>query len=159
MKSLTIEVLDDGRRVIVSGSIDEFCDLEALAQVLASGESSIEVDLGQVHRINSVGVSKWIRAVRSASPNRSVRWVNVSAVMASQLTMIANFGASATVESFFAPYYCEACDAEHDVLLRTESLTSDGKAPPQACSTCQSHMVFDDVAEGYFDSLRNLANP
>jgi len=67
--------------------------------------------------------------------------------------MIFNFRGVAKVESFFAPYICEKCDVEVDVLLKVDVHFPDrdpSKVPGFTCDQCGSPLVFDDIPERYF---------
>ncbi len=137
----------------LSGCVDERADLQALQAVEAG--ATLVLDLGDIARINSVGVREWIRAMKTIPSNVQVWWDNVSTPMVAQLNMIANFHGHSRIRSFYAPYYCNACDLEQRFLLTMEKDLADGKAvaPAHECTKCGATLEFDDIEEDYLGGL------
>ncbi len=148
---LTIDRKPDGT-VTVAGVIDETADLAPLQD--ATGP--LVLDLGGVSRINSVGVREWIRAMQRIPDDVPVTWERVSTALVTQLNMIANFNGHARIASFFAPYYCEACDEESRALLTVDALSGKPEAPARTCADCEGPLVFDDIEEDYLSSVLQL---
>jgi transcription initiation factor IIE alpha subunit len=70
--------------------------------------------------------------------------------------MIYNFRGRASVVTFFAPYMCEPCATEVDVLLDTRMHFRDNTAllaPEIKCPQCGKMLVFDDIPERYFSFI------
>lgn len=149
---IAIEQTDQNVRLALSGPIDEWADLTPITKY-QSGH--LVLDLGQINRINSVGVQAWIKTMKSIPDNVSVTWEHVSTAMVMQLNMIANFRGNSEVRSFFAPYYCEKCDQEHRFLLTVEGDLKHKKpvAPKFDCPHCKKPLDFDDVEEDYMGAL------
>lgn len=140
----------DGGVVELGGEIDERSDFAPLAGRL-SGNAVL--DLSRIRRINSQGVRAWIDFLRDA-PVRSLVFRRCSPAVITQVNMIANFRGPATIESFLAPYVCEACGAEIEHLIDVaEYRRSAGGVPRVSCPECRGAMAFDDVPERYFSFL------
>ena len=137
----------------VTGCIDERSDLSPLLSV--SGANTLVLDLAGVERINSVGVRDWIEAMRQIPADIAVYWERTAVPMVCQLAMIANFHGHSRIRSIMAPYYCNPCDLEHQILLTVDkSLTSPPHtAPPFDCPDCGKTMEFDELEEDYFASV------
>ena len=152
--SLTIETqtADSETTLKLVGVIDEHADLSAFSE---AASARLVLNLEGVTRINSFGVSRWIKAIGSVPPQVSVICDRMSVVMASQVTMIANFLGRAKVRSFYAPYYDPSTDEELDELLTPSETLRSG--PPARTSPTGGPLLFDDVAEGFFASLVDAA--
>ena len=140
----------------VTGCIDERSDLSPLLSV--SGANTLVLDLAGVERINSVGVRDWIETMRRIPADVAVYWERTAVPMVSQLTMIANFHGHSQIRSIMAPYYCNTCDLEHQILLTVDkALTSPPYAAPSFdCPDCGEPTVFDEMEEDYFASVASV---
>lgn len=155
--SIRVESQESGPAVLrLAGTIDEHSDLSRLHGL---GPGPVVLDLAEVRRINSVGVREWIRAMRAIPEPVEVFWDNVSPAMVTQLGMIANFHGHSRIRSFYAPYYCPACDLEQRYLLSVSADLSDGQpvAPPRECPECTEPLVFDDIEEDYLGALLEVS--
>ncbi len=140
----------------LSGCVDESADLQPIKTVAAG---TLILDLGEVARINSVGVREWIRAMKTIPDNVQVWWDNVSTAMVAQLNMIANFHGHSRIRSFYAPYYCTDCDLEQRFLLTMDDDLAEGRAvaPAHQCTECGAPLEFDDIEEDYLGGLLEAA--
>jgi len=154
---IAIEQRDGDVRLALSGAIDEQADLSPITKY-ESGH--MVLDLGQIKRINSVGVQAWIKTMKSIPNDVEVTWENVSTAMVMQLNMITNFSGKCQVRSFFAPYYCTQCDTEHRFLLTVDGDLEHKQpvAPQFNCPDCTTRLDFDDVEEDYMGALLEALN-
>lgn len=147
-----------GQAVVLhlAGCVDERADLSPLR---AANGPVLVLDLAEVRRINSVGVREWIRAMKTIPTDVVVYWDNVSTAMVAQLNMIANFNGHSRVRSFYAPYYCPACDLEQRFLLQVSDVRGGGSptAPEHSCAECGGPLEFDDIEEDYLGALLEAA--
>jgi len=147
--AMTWQVVDGGA-IELAGEIDERVDFAPLAAKLAG---HVVFDLSRIRRINSQGVRAWIDFLRDA-PVRTLVFRKCSPAVITQVNMIANFRGPATIESFLAPYVCEACEAELEHLIDVADHRRRAAGIPEvACPECGAAMAFDDVAERYFSFL------
>ncbi|WP_428267836.1 hypothetical protein [Haliangium sp.] len=142
------------------GEIDENVDFSALRRQL---EGSVTFHLGAIRRINSCGVREWVNFVRDLPRVTSLTFTHCSPAIVTQLNMIYNFRGNADIESFYAPYVCDNCNAEVDKLLEVEAQfprNGQGRAvhemPSFTCQRCQQPMEFDDLPERYLSFLMEL---
>jgi ABC-type transporter Mla MlaB component len=139
--------------VVLTGEIDENADLARLATQI---RGPLTLDLKEVRRINSAGVREWVNFMRQIEHVKGVKLARCSMAMVNQLNMIYNFKGAAAVESFFAPYSCDPCDKEVDVLLTVDVHFPDPSQlqPPKAsCPRCGGALEFDDIPERYFSFI------
>jgi anti-anti-sigma regulatory factor len=145
-----IERRDSGTLVALSGHLDESCNLAQLATLAGP----IVIDLGELHRINSVGVRYWMDFVRAREKaGVALTFERCSPMMVGQITMIRGFmGARSRVKSFYIPYLCSACKLEYMHVLEVASGGAVQATLP--CPKCKARMDIDDLAETYNDALR-----
>ncbi len=151
--------LERRRGVLVvhfSGEVDENAGLERLRPHL---EGQVVFDLSGVRRMNSAGVREWVNFVRSLPQVSGLVFERCSPTIVSQLNMIYNFRGPAEVRSFYAPYVCEHCDVDVDVLLDVDAHFPDrdpAKVPGFECPECGQPLTFDDIPERYFAFIAQL---
>ncbi len=64
--------------------------------------------------------------------------------------MLPGIKGDAEVESFFGSYFCERCDDEFSVLVRTENLPNSHTAPCITCAETSSAIGYiEDKIRGY----------
>lgn len=134
------------------GSVVEGNQLATLVGELPPGRGLV-LDLAGVRRINSIGVRDWVAFMRTLV-GRAVAFRRCSSTVISQLNMIHGFRGHAHIESFMAPYVCDACGHEREYLLDAHGLHGAGRAVPAlACPACRSPMCFDDIPDRYLAFL------
>ena len=153
---------DDVCYVKLSGIIDEDNSLGSLVEQIPAGTAVINV--GEIERINSCGVRDWVNWLgKIEKSNASVVLVECSPSIVAQINLVHNFTGSGAVKSFFAPYFCPACDLEKVLLIEAVEMSAQGtpSAPTCRCDECDGVMDFDDMEESYFafvSSGRKVAN-
>lgn len=147
-----LQVLESDGQVLRArlwGRLDERMDFGALLEGTAR---NLILDLGDVQDINSSGVRLWMHFVGIlTSGGRRLTLERCSTAIVKQLNMIYKFvGDGGRIVSVMAPYYCEQCDEEHDILVVLDEEEVDTDAT-KACPKCQSEdMEFDDDPEFFF---------
>ncbi|WNG36047.1 protein kinase [Archangium violaceum] len=138
--------------VRIAGVIDETFPLTSSSPDLSG---LIIVDLGQVERISSFGVRRWIEFASKLPPGGIALYVvNAPPVMVDQLNMVEGFAGVSRVLSVLAPYTCRACgeDRLRLVDLQTEApLIAEGRAPEHSCPVCAGKLEFADLPSEFFD--------
>ncbi|MEK6705335.1 MAG: BON domain-containing protein [Bdellovibrionota bacterium] len=146
MSNLKVSVSNG--RAALSGFIDETTDLSALASL--AGE--IILNLKEVSRVNSCGVREWVNWLCKAAASAIV-YEECPVVVVKQLNAVPDFQGKAKISSFFAPYFCEDCDSEAEMLLQSMQVEG-GKAPEMKCGSCGKPMNFDAVPNQYFSFIK-----
>ncbi len=138
------------------GVIDEHADLTVLPGMAQRG--ALQLDLGGVTFINSLGVRDWIRLQAAAKAARvQLELTNVAEPIIHQLNMIIATRGNATVTSFFAPYACDKCGREDSLVIDAvahAAILRRGEAPTMVCTECGSTMAFNDFPERYLAFLQ-----
>jgi len=134
--------------VAFRGAVDEDVNFAPLVTEL-NNRPQILFDLSGIERINSCGVREWVNFVRSLPREARIEMENCTPVVVSQLNMISNFAGAATVKSVFAPFVCQSCGNESNVLLQVEKGTPVNLGEVR-CEKCKSLMEFDDIEDSYF---------
>jgi len=140
--------------VKLSGVIDEDNGLSGLYDQIPAGTTVI--NLAEIERINSCGVRDWVNWLgRLEKKGANVILVECSPAIVAQINLVHNFTGNGAVKSFFAPYFCPACDIEKVLLIEAAEMA--GQTPPKApicrCDECDGVMDFDDMEESYFAFL------
>lgn len=141
---------------VLEGMLDEESApvLAALSKALATAPS-IELDVGGLRRINSLGVRAWVDFVRSLG-ERPVTFRRCSPSFVDQLNTVSDFRGGARVASFLAPYVCETSGNvfyEELIVGRDVSPGNFAGVDRRPCKECPEPLVFDDLPERYFQFL------
>ena len=138
--------------VRIAGIIDETFPLTSSSPDMGG---LLIVDLGQVERISSFGVRRWIEfASKLPAGGIALYVVNAPPVMVDQLNMVEGFSGVARVLSVLAPYTCRACgeDRLRVVDLQAEApIIAEGRAPEHSCPVCAGKLEFADLPSEFFD--------
>ena len=150
---MLLETRADG--LYLAGAIDETAGL--LDLVGRATGADLTLDLAGVTFINSLGVRDWIR-MQAAATKSGVRIVlrRVSEPVVHQLNMIIATRGTGMVQSFYAPYACDACGREDSLLIDAVAHAPalvHMQAPPMTCPECGAQMAFNDFPERYFSFL------
>ncbi len=149
LNRLRIDVFRDRRQTTLrlAGPIDETASLHGVGPILAP----VVVDLGHVTLINSRGVREWVKFLRALTPRGSVSLRHCPACMVSQFNLVRGAASDVVIESFDAPYACEACGHQDMLELEPAVHLPSGSDPPTfPCERCGGAMRFDDFPESYF---------
>jgi len=137
------------------GTIDEDFNGE---EVAAQAKGTLILDLGEVRRISSFGIREWVDFIRAAEKKaHSIYFIECSPKILDQFNMVANFGGSGKILSFYAPYRCDYCDDDRRRLVQVEEsyeLIKNMSLPDVPCDSCGNPEYFDEDAEAFFTHLQ-----
>jgi anti-anti-sigma regulatory factor len=143
-------------QLLLAGRIDETAKLVDLVAHAKTGQ--LVLDLAGITFINSIGVREWCHMQQAAAAaNVGIELRRVAEPIVHQLNIVPATRGVSMVTSFFAPYECDECDREHEMLLDVRLHGSDlarMRAPVLKCPDCREDMVFGHPAELYFTFLR-----
>ena len=145
--------LNEGRlEVRLVGQIDEVADY---SRVDFNSVKIASFDLEGVTLINSTGLQRWITFLESIPSQIKISFERCPARMINQINLFPGFlgGQDIDISSFYAPYFCDSCDAAHSVLLKTREAFPERKnprAPVVNCPKCAARMDFDGLESKYF---------
>jgi hypothetical protein len=159
MKTLVLEQNADGQggaTVSLIGQIDEASDYSG---VDLSGLKRVAFDFEKIKLINSTGLQRWIKFLEGIDKGIEIAFVRCAIRVITQINMFPGFmaGRAVKVESFFAPYFCEACDKSQDLLLERAKHFPDSTqivAPKMQCQKCGGPAEFDGIVKKYFIFLK-----
>jgi anti-anti-sigma regulatory factor len=136
------------------GCIDEDFNFEQLTQEKLA---KYLIDFNQVEMINSCGIREWILFLEKLGKESQIIYVNCPQFIVQQINMVEGFlNKNSAVHTFFGPYYCEECDNEKKVLIKTAEMIKQNelKAPAIKCDSCENNMEFDAHEKQYFSFLQ-----
>lgn len=158
--NLVVQIARGNDEVIYTfrGDVDEHFKQDNLPRISAS---TIKFDLSGIENFNSCGIREWIYLVKDFSKLGTLVFQKCSVTMIDQINMVPDSIGSATIESFYAPYYChgEKCEKEvtHLIEIKPHLKTLlDMNAPNFACDSCGNTLDFDALPDSYFMFLRTL---
>lgn len=155
MKRLVInkQIFNDKLVIELVGTIDEDADFSVLLELK---QKAMDFNFDKVAMINSCGIREWIKFIAQLPADIKIAYQNCPQIIIEQINMVHGFfKKGATIESFYAPFFCEACDHEVKVFLKSSQIIK-GKAPEVVCPQCKKEkMEFDAIADQYFMFLKS----
>jgi len=137
-------------RIAVVGQIDERAELVGFADRFTD---NVVIDLANVSFVNSLGLREWIRMLYTlAERGVDVTLSRCSESMVHQMCMVVAAKGDSKIESFFAPYECDACGHVASVCLDVkEHLAAFRRleVPDEPCPECSAGMEFNEIPERY----------
>lgn len=108
-----------------------------------------------VEYVNSCGVRAWINFMRDVEKNRQVVFDECTPEIVMQVNMIPSFKGTATINSVYGSYKCDACGAQKNVLFEAgKNLPSAGSGYPEIkCDQCQATMEMEEMEDEFFAFL------
>lgn len=152
MKRLTINkhILNDVLNVEMIGAIDEDSDFKELQGL---EQKTINFNFDKITMINSCGIREWIKFLGTIPESAHIIYNNCPQIIIEQINMVHGFfRKGASIQSFYAPYYCEKCGTESKIHL-TQDQVVNRKAPKKACPKCGTDAEFDAIEAQYFSFL------
>ena len=141
-----------GNHLTLAGVIDENAQLVRLLD--HAKDQRLVIDLGGITFINSLGIREWIRMQQAAEGAQiRIELLRVAEPIVHQFNIRPAARGVSIVTSFFAPYECDNCDAEHLMLLDVRTHGADlakQTAPAMKCPDCGHAMGFADPPDLYF---------
>lgn len=150
--SLSIKVQPDGDTYIITldGRIDEDSHFEDITAITTN---TYIFDFTNINLINSCGVREWIGLLAQLPSTSKIIYRHCPQVMVEQMNMVQGFlPPSASIESFYAPYFDPDLDKEVKILLTLDEVKG-GKAPVKKNSS-GAELEFDALEAQYFNFLK-----
>ncbi|MFH2010175.1 MAG: hypothetical protein ABI333_26490 [bacterium] len=136
------------------GTIDEDFDGKGAAEGV---KGTLVLDLGEVRRISSFGIREWVDFIKEVeTKTHAVYFIECSPKILDQFNMVANFGGSGKVLSFYAPYRCDYCDDDRRRLVQVDEsyeLIKNLSLPDVPCDSCGNPEYFDEDPAAFFTYL------
>ena len=153
---VNVTIAQEGHTTVytLEGNVDETFSFQKVPKYL--GERTI-FRLGGIGHFNSCGVREWVYLLREFSTVPHVVLMECSVSVMDQLNMINQAMGSATVASFFAPYYCPHCQEEEHCLLEVADHQQEiiDQVAPTMKHHCGHTMDFDALEDCYFEAIRS----
>lgn len=143
----------------IEGRLDETFRLEPMD---FTGVQSLIVDLKDTKLITSQGIAGWLLWLQQIPKDIPILFQKVPKVIVDQFNLVKGFyPKQSLVESFYIPYYCDACDRHSSPLVTrlvdfTEGTSEKSESialPKLDCEDCKRKMEADVVEEKYFRFL------
>jgi anti-anti-sigma regulatory factor len=156
---LRLDKISDGGITLVklAGTIDEQFEGKKIAGGIKGG--TLILELGEIERISSFGIREWVDFISAVSARVQSLWfVECAPKVVDQFNMVANFGGTGHLVSFYAPYRCDYCDDDRRRLVQVaqdwEELKT-GKLPERVCESCGNAEYFDEDPLTFFSFLQS----
>ncbi len=142
-----------------SGVLDEDFDRHAMP---TSNRPATVLHLGNVDRISSFGIREWVDYIEQLGKRtKKIVLVECSPKVMDQINMVANFAGSGVVYSFKAPFHCDYCEHDEDMLVRVDEEWEaiQRRKITRMCSECGQPASFDGDPVTYLASLVSQGRP
>jgi hypothetical protein len=156
---LRVDKVSDGGITLLklAGTIDEQFEGKKIALGLKGG--TLILELAEIDRISSFGIREWVDFIGALSGKVQSLWfVECAPKVVDQFNMVANFGGTGALVSFYAPYRCDYCDDDRRRLVQVaqewEQLKT-GKLPERVCESCGNAEYFDEDPLTFFSFLQS----
>jgi anti-anti-sigma regulatory factor len=141
----------------LAGTIDEQFESKQIASGIKGG--TLLLELAEIERISSFGIREWVDFISAVSAKVQSLWfVECAPKVIDQFNMVANFGGTGHLVSFYAPYRCDYCDDDRRRLVQVaqewEQLKT-GKLPERICESCGNAEYFDEDPLTFFSFLQS----
>lgn len=146
---IRIEENDNEAIFWFNGDVDENFRQEVVPRIK---KDRITFELENINNFNSCGIREWIYLIRDISKLGELVFRKCSVIMIDQINLVPDSLGTGTIESFYAPYYCE-CSGEVSRLINVNDSIHDlnnKTAPIFHCDKCKSELEFDALEESYF---------
>src|SRR3954463_10881284 len=148
-------VVPHGDQLLLAGTIDETVKLTDLVAHAQNGR--LILDLAGITFINSIGVREWGYMQQAAAKAKvALELRRVVEPIVHQLNIVPAARGVSLVTSFYAPYECDECDREFDMLIDVRVHGNDlarMQPPTLKCPDCGEELVFGHPPELYFTFL------
>lgn len=148
---IVVKPNDDGSCLIaISGAINEYSS-KPFQKVLRDivGYTIVEIDLGHVDIMNSIGSMYWSDLLRSLCKTATVKLSNCSINMMGSIGRMPAMLQTAQLLSFQVPFSCPQCRRIFSQTMTTDQLIDEG-FPAVECDKCSTisepEVSFDDYA-------------
>lgn len=137
----------------IKGIINETFDGKGLARSVRT--PMVAVDMSGVTKVSSFGVREWSQFVQNVENKvRGIYYVGCSPKVMHQFNMVSGFAGQGRIYSFYAPYRCENCGTETQVLVnidRDYDVIQSQRPEDKTCTACGSASdAFDEDPVSYF---------
>ncbi len=155
--NLTVEKVSEGQIACLKfhGTLDETFDGKKLGATVRA--QTLIIDLGSVVKISSFGLREWSDFMRGVEKSaKSIYLIECTPKVVDQFNMVANFAGKGLVYSFYAPYRCDYCDIDRQVLFQVDRDREPIKSmrpPEQPCETCGNPEYLDEDPATFFSYL------
>jgi thiol-disulfide isomerase/thioredoxin len=156
---LRVDKTSDGAITLLklAGIIDEQFEGKKIASGIKGG--TLILELAEIDRISSFGIREWVDFITAVSSKVASLWfVECAPKVVDQFNMVANFGGTGHLVSFYAPYRCDYCDDDRRRLVQVaqewEQLKT-GKLPERVCESCGNAEYFDEDPLTFFSFLQS----
>jgi ABC-type transporter Mla MlaB component len=156
---LGVDLAEKKISVKLVGEVTEKAELVAIWDYVAKlgpDVKRIEFDLGEVSRINSEGVRRWVELLNRAQSRLSCRFIMLSVPIIQQASVVAGIlgKPNTPIHAFHAPFLCVRCGKEVIKPLSAELVrnpdTGACTVPQISCDSCGGGLRFDDIESEYF---------
>ena len=160
MAKFQIQAKKENDRVTVTlaGPFDESA---SFANVDLAGVKTLDLDFKDVDAITSYGIREWLNWYSQMSPELTINYFNCTKPIVDQINTVSGLIKKGIVlQSFFTPYYCEACKIFTSLLLtKGKEFTDSTVAVPESipCTKCKGTTELGIIENKYFNFIKKIS--
>lgn len=146
------EVIDQILHLSFDGPLDEDADYRSIDISKIKG---MIFNFEKISMINSTGIQQWVAFFKEVPASLEIRFEKCAVKLVHQINLFPWFltGKKVNILSFYAPYFCENCDQDFELLVTPGECLATGspKAPARDCPKCGAKSIdFDSIEKKYF---------
>ena len=113
-----------------------------LTPLFETPDDSIALNLAGVTEMSSVGVKKWVDAIRELqTQNKRIEYQECPELFIDQCNMVSELHEGVEIASFTVTFECEECDEYVTETFITKDLDLEDLPPSVLCPSCQDPMI------------------
>jgi len=147
-----IESREGQQVVVLQRSLNERSNFSGLTEQL---NGHVIFDMRHLSMIASAGVGAWVSFLRQIPAEVTFELCHCPVAFCVQASYVANMLGRGRIKTFYAPYFCAACNSEVERELVADSveIKTPMAAPELRCAVCGAPLEFEDLPERYLKFL------
>lgn len=147
---LAMTTVGGSTTVEIEGAMDATAEAVLRPLLTEVKDSKVQIKLGRVSSINSIGASQWIQFIRPFSKDHAVEFLECPEMFTSYCSLIAVMPGTGKIVSFIVSFHCTKCGRSAPLVL--ENKNAEAQFGDRPCPDCAGSMEPELPAVDYLGS-------